>query len=456
LPEEWPIDPLPEIRKAIADGGAKLVVLDDDPTGAQTVHDVPVLTEWSVDILTDELRSDLSNFYLLTNTRSMSPDQARALNTEVARNLVAASEAAGREIAVVGRSDSTLRGHFPAETDALIEGLGTPFDALFFIPFFLEGGRYTIENVHYVAEGDWLTPASETEFAHDASFAFRSSNLRDWVAEKTEGRVPVSSVHTLTLEDLRNGGPDVVAEKISMLRGSAVCIVNAASMRDLEVLVLALLRAERGGKRFIYRTAASFIRARLGQTARPLLTRDEMISESDGGGLVIVGSYVQRTTSQLQHLLASGDVHPIEAQVSRLLSESERAAEIERVAADANRILGSGENAVIFTSRDLVTGSDAEENLSIIRAVSQGMVEIARRITVRPRFLIAKGGNTSSDLATRGLNVKRCTVPGQILPGVPVWELGGESRFPGLKYVVFPGNVGGPDALTSVVKTLTS
>ena len=78
----------------------------------------------------------------------------------------------------------------------------------------------------------------------------------------------------------------------------------------------------------------------------------------------------------------------------------------------------------------------------------------SRRLEVRPRYLIAKGGITSSDLATKGLGVKRARVLGQILPGVPVWELGPETKFPGLPYVVFPGNVGGPEALQDAVQKL--
>jgi uncharacterized protein YgbK (DUF1537 family) len=79
-----------------------------------------------------------------------------------------------------------------------------------------------------------------------------------------------------------------------------------------------------------------------------------------------------------------------------------------------------------------------------------------QRLEVLPRYLIAKGGITSSDVATRGLGVKRAMVAGQLLPGIPVWQLGAEARFPGLNYIVFPGNVGGPDALLAAVRKLTA
>ena len=69
--------------------------------------------------------------------------------------------------------------------------------------------------------------------------------------------------------------------------------------------------------------------------------------------------------------------------------------------------------------------------------------------------MIAKGGITSSDVATRGLGVKRALVRGQLLPGVPVWRLGAEARFPGIDYVVFPGNVGSDTALADAVQQLS-
>lgn len=81
-----------------------------------------------------------------------------------------------------------------------------------------------------------------------------------------------------------------------------------------------------------------------------------------------------------------------------------------------------------------------------------GLVQLLPEI--RPRYLIAKGGITSSDLATKGLGIKRALVPGQILSGVPVWELGSETKFPRLQYVVFPGNVGGPEALVETVNRI--
>jgi hypothetical protein len=95
------------------------------------------------------------------------------------------------------------------------------------------------------------------------------------------------------------------------------------------------------------------------------------------------------------------------------------------------------------------------QNLQIGRQVSDALVEIIRRLNQAPCFLIAKGGITSSDLATQGLGVRRAMVAGQLLPGVPVWRLGTEARFPSMPYVVFPGNVGDDQALADAVTRLS-
>ena len=454
LPPAWPDSLLPAIREQLAAGGRKLVVLDDDPTGTQTVHGIPVLTEWSVNSLAGELQTDSPVFYILTNSRSLPLPQAQALNADIGRNLVLAARQSGRDFTVVSRSDSTLRGHFPGEVDALLDALEQDVDGWLIIPFFLEGGRYTLNDVHYVAEGDWLTPAGQTEFARDSAFGYRASNLKAWVAEKTGGRVPAQSVASISLDDLRQGGAKAVANKLDALENGAVCVVNAASYRDQEVFVNGLLRAEAAGKRFIYRTAASFVQVRAGLSPRPILTQADLAMPAEGGGLVIVGSYVPKTTSQLNTLLNQTDVRDVELKVENLLDDARQQAEIARVAGQTNDALRNNEDVVIYTSRRLITAADADKSLSIGRRISDSLVAIVRAISVSPRYILAKGGITSSDVATKGLNVKRATVAGQILPGVPLWQLGEESRYPGVPYIVFPGNVGDEDAVASVVRAL--
>ncbi len=453
LPPIWGEDPAPAIRAMVQGEGKKIVVLDDDPTGTQTVYDIPVLTTWDTAALGAEFSNDLPCFYILTNSRSLTADVAAELNHEIAVHLKAAAAGSGKDFVVISRSDSTLRGHFPLETDVLGRVLG-PFDATILLPFFEAGGRYTVDDIHYVADGETLVPAGETPFARDAAFGYLASNLREWAVEKCGGGLTIDRVSSISLDDIRSGGPQTVCERLFKVPSGSVCVVNAVCHRDMEVFVKGLLGAERRGKRYLFRTAASFVAARLGLSPRPLLTAADLNLTPGTGGLTVVGSYVPKTTEQLKRLLETKGLHAMEMSVDALLADDTRDAEISRVVAETNHRLGEGEDVVAFTSRGLVTGADAATSLAIGRRISDALIELVRAVSIRPRYLIAKGGITSSDLATRGLGVKRAMVAGQVLPGVPVWELGDETRFPGMPYIVFPGNVGDAEALKAAVAAL--
>jgi uncharacterized protein YgbK (DUF1537 family) len=311
-----------------------------------------------------------------------------------------------------------------------------------------------MHDIHYVAEGEQLIPAAQTPFAQDAAFGYRASNLRAWVSEKSSGRIAAEEVASISLDDLRMGGPAVVQEKLIALGPGQVGIVNAADLRDLEVLVAALLEVEATGRHFLYRTAASFVQVRAGLATRPLLTAADLELAEEGGGLFVVGSYVPKTTAQVQALLAQPAIVPVEVNVAHLLEPGARMAAIEQAQRSVDKALAIGHDVVLYTSRSLVTGHDAASSLAIGRQVSAALVAIVAGLLVKPRFLVAKGGITSSDIATQALGIRRAMVMGQIIPGVPIWRTGEESRLPGLPYVVFPGNVGGNDALVVVHEKL--
>ncbi len=456
LPPVWPHEVLPANAAAAAASGRTLVVLDDDPTGTQTVRDIAVVTSWDSATLTAEFAAAPTCFYILTNSRSLTAPASRALHLELARNLRAASGATGRAFVVASRSDSTLRGHYPLETDTLAEVLG-PFDATIITPYFEAGGRYTLDDTHYVAEGDRLVPAAETPFARDAAFGYRSSHLPAYVEEKTAGRTRAAAVACVSLDLIRRGGPLAVAEKLRTLPRGSVCIVNAAAPCDIEVFAAATLAAESAGSRFLYRTAAGFVAARIGQSPQQaLLTPAAFSLRNAHGGLTVVGSYVPKTTAQLTALLALPDLAAIELPVAPLLDDARRAAALTTALAHINAALAAGRDTVVYTSRELITSPDAAASLAIGRRVSDALIHLVQNLAIVPRYLIAKGGITSSDTATLALGVRRALVLGQALPGVPVWQLGHEAKFPGLGYVVFPGNVGADSALADLVRRLRS
>jgi uncharacterized protein YgbK (DUF1537 family) len=445
-----------QVRDAVAASERKVVALDDDPTGVQTVHNTAVLARWNRDVLAAELRRSAPLFFVLTNARSLPEEGATALNREIAAQLLAASRDSGAPFAIVSRSDSTLRGHFPAETDALAGVLGG-VDGVLICPAFFEGGRVTAGDVHYVREGERLTPAAETEFARDATFGYRARSLPEWVEEKSRGQISASGVASISLEDIRRGGPDRVADRLRRVRGGHPVIVNALDYPDLWTVVLGLLRVEDEGMRFLYRSGASFVRARAGIDARPLLTREELLgsrASRSARGVVIVGSHVRRTTEQLRQLVSLAEVEGVEVAVPELLEGAGAfQRETARVSRLADESLASGRTPVIFTSRRVVRPAAMDE-LTVARAVSDALVAIVRETEGRPDFVVGKGGITSSDIGTRGLGAVRAIVLGQMRPGVPVWRLGAESRVPGLPYVVFPGNVGDRDTLADIVREL--
>ncbi|MEL6152053.1 MAG: four-carbon acid sugar kinase family protein, partial [Chloroflexota bacterium] len=442
------------IQVANRERGDKVVILDDDPTGTQTVHDVMVLTTWDAAALTVAFEDVTPAVFILTNTRSMTAEQARTVNREIAINLNAASKQTGRGFVVISRSDSTLRGHFPLETDVLAASVGGQVDGVLITPAFMAGGRYTINGVHYVAEDDALVPVAQTPFAQDAAFGYSASDLREWVSEKTGGIVNAGDVATVMLDDIRTGGVDRVCEQLSALENHTYCVVDAITESDLEVVALAAINAEAQGKRLLYRTAASFAAARAGIALRPLLTAEELRTERSGGGLVVVGSYVPKSSSQLAHLLEHTDIERAEINVTRLLDDAAQADEISRVVAHAGPLLRAGKTVVVYTSRELITGDDATSSLSIGNRISDSLVQITAQLQGAARFIIAKGGITSSDLATKALKARQARVMGQILPGIPVWELDEDCAEPHLIYVVFPGNVGSVEAIAEAVAKL--
>jgi uncharacterized protein YgbK (DUF1537 family) len=455
LPAEWPHDPLPDIQTLLHLHPEKLVVIDDDPTGSQTVHHIPVLTRWDTDSLHEELQNDLPAFYILTNTRGMSLEKARAINAQIGRSLHDLSRQMKRRIAVVSRSDSTLRGHFPGEVEALADGLNADLDGWLIVPTLLGGGRYTIDDVHYVAEGDWLVPAGESPYARDATFGYRSSNLKEWVQEKTSGQIAASDVYSVSLQDIRLGGPETVQERLMQLPKGSICIVNAVSRRDLEVFTLGVLLAENQGRKFIYRTGPSFVPVRIGLAPYPLLDREQLpFYATEAGGLIVVGSYVPNTSRQVEILQGQNLAQSIEVNVADLIHPDRREMEIVRAAERMNEELAHGQDVLLYTSRTLISAGDAEKSLQIGQRISSGMIEILKNVTVRPRYVLAKGGITSSDVATEWLGVHRAMVLGQLAKGISVWQLGPESRYDGMLYIVFPGNVGKPESLAELVSTL--
>ena len=371
-----------------------LVALDDDPTGTQTCHDIRVLTVWDEPILVDEFRLTPrgGGFFILTNSRALHPPQAKELMHEICSNLKAAAAQAGVKFEVVLRGDSTLRGHFPLEPEAAEDILGQA-DAWILCPFFLQGGRYTIDDVHYVAEGDKLLPAAQTPFAKDATFGYQNSNLGDWVVEKSKGAITADRIRSLTIEDIRKGGDGYVTGQLMNFPKGSIVIVNAAAVEDVDVVVLGLLKAASGGVKFLFRTGAAFVSSRLAIPQIEPISAQQLHLPSSVGGLIIAGSYVPKTTSQLETLRErSGDkLTTVILNVKHLLESMQSAAdEISHAVSVAEKEISHGQDVLIMTSRDLVKGNDETESLDIGSTVAQALVSFLVDLNTKPRYIIAK------------------------------------------------------------------
>jgi uncharacterized protein YgbK (DUF1537 family) len=449
------------LQSALSTLDRKIVVLDDDPTGVQTVHGVYVYTDWSEESLRAGFESPESIFFILTNSRSFDSGKTAQVHEEIARRAVKVACETGKRFLLISRSDSTLRGHYPLETQVLRKTLeretGKKVDGEILLPFFLEGGRYTVDNVHYVASGDILTPAGQTEFAGDKTFGYKSSNLCEWIEEKNGGAYKKEDVTCITLDELRALDYVCVEQKLLSVSNFGKVVVNAIDYADVEVFVTALVSALNKGREFLFRSAAALTRVLGGVKGRELLTREELSDkENNNGGLILIGSHVKRTTQQLEQLKRADFITFVEFNQHLAVDVAKLAAEQKRVIAIVEDEIKSGRTVAVYTRRDRLdlNTADKEEELRLSVRISDAVAGIAGNLTVRPNFIIAKGGITSSDVGTKGLGVKKAMVLGQILKGVPVWLTGPESKFPNMPYVIFPGNVGDENALYDAVLKL--
>lgn len=456
-----------------------LVVLDDDPTGTQSVADLPVLTRWEVEDFIWAFGQAKPAVYVLTNTRSLDPAEAAARNEEVVRNALAAagpadaSAGSGLRLGFVSRSDSTLRGHYPLEPDVIAATVadvsGEATDGVVLVPAFPDAGRVTIGGVHYMrGAGDdagKLTPVAETEFAKDASFGFANSDMTQYVEEKSQGRFAAESVIVLDLNIIRaSADPQItakaIADAIHPATDSTPIIADIVTENDLRALSLGLEEAERRGKKLLYRVGPPFVRARIGQEIRAELTGAEAFAgntPSEAGGLIVVGSHVGVTTRQLKALTEQHSAARIvEIDVEKLLSDTGDSYLDQTVGTVVEALRGG--DVIVHTSRLLIKTDNPAESLRIARTVSAAVVAVVNRTlkTFPPRFVIAKGGITSSDVAAHGLEIRHAIVRGPMLPGiVSLWEpVDGPAK--GIPYIVFAGNVGDDQSLADVTRKLSN
>ncbi len=438
------------IDQSIDRSQPKIIVLDDDPTGSQTVHSCLLLMHWDVETLRLGLRDKAPIFFVLTNTRALSPEAATAITREACQNLKRAIQLENiQDFLVVSRSDSTLRGHYPVETDAIAAELG-PFDAHFLVPAFFEGGRTTRDSVHYLKVNGVDTPVHETEFAQDSVFGYKHSYLPDYVEEKTQGKIAANQVERFLLPEIREG----VLDRLIKLQDNHCGVVDGEVQADLDRFAQDILAAASQGKRFLFRSAASWLTALAHLPPQPISPESMHRYVRDGKpGAVIVGSHVKKTTEQLQYLLQVPGIVGVEIDVAQLLKS--HPGFLQTITQRVQQIHDAGNTPVIYTSRAELQFDSRIDRLAFGETVSDFLMDVLRALPTTIGFLISKGGITSNDTLSKGLALNSAFLLGQVLPGVSMVRTeGNHPQFPNLPVVIFPGNVGDAQGLATVYQRL--
>ena len=472
----------------------KVVVLDDDPTGSQTVHGCPLLLRWDGPSLRRGLAHPSPLLFVLANTRALEPAAAAARVAEICRALkqqwaaLTTAEptlvAQAQPLLIVSRGDSTLRGHFPLEAEALEAELG-PFDARFLVPAFLPGGRTTVNGVHLL-HGE---PVHTTPFARDRLFGYQTSDLSAWIEAKTGGRVTAAAVQRLGLAELDaaqldasgvglgSAGFEALLGRLAQLEPGAWVVVDAQRPQQLEALgaavrlLVAPAAAERWGRprRFLFQAAASMINGLVTLPPQPLDAAGLAgLRRLDGTGrprpgLVLVGSHVPLADAQLECLLAEAACHGVEIDVPRLARVLEGPAPQELLASlelvwlqQLRCALAAGRTPVLWSSRGELHCRSAAERRRLGLELAALMARLAAALAPELGYLISKGGITSQTLLADGLGCTAVALQGQLLPGLSLVLTGPEALVSGLPVLTFPGNLGEAHTLNQAWRLLQS
>ena len=472
----------------------KIVVIDDDPTGSQTVHGCPLLLRWDEQSLSEGLHHPSPLLFILANTRALGPKDAAHRIRAICTALRQAKASLGLEgWLLVSRGDSTLRGHFPLEVEVMQEELG-PFDATLLVPAFLEGGRTTVDGVHWVQGVE----AHRTEFARDRLFGYRNSFLPAWVEEKSGGRLRASDVERIGLAELEEGScpgdggvqaQQHLVTRLEGLQGNPVVVVDAERPQHLAALggAMRTLMEPRAGHRrerphrFLFQSAASLLNGLANLPPQPLgrqaladlrrkriggASAQELKQDSQHSivlpGLVLVGSHVPLADVQLKRLLEQPECGGVELQVPQLqrmlegpmpnrLLEAMEAAWEEQL----QEVLVSERTPVFFSSRREAACRHADERRALGVTIARLMGRVVARLAPNLGYVISKGGITTHTLLAEGLQLGAVNLMGQLLPGLSlVLTPGGGGDTPGatgrggiagaerLPVITFPGNLG--------------
>jgi len=441
----------------------KFVVIDDDPTGSQTVHDCLLLLKWDCSTLGKGFESKSNLFFILANTRSLSENDAKLTIEEICKNLktVITSQAYEEEIIFISRGDSTLRGHNYLEPIALNSCLG-PFDATFHIPAFIEGKRFTINGSHFVDK----TPISQTIFATDKIFGYETSNVKNLLYQQSKSQINFEDIQNLLLSDiemLNDEENNIVFKTLKNLKNNKHVVVDVENYSQLKKFSLVIKKLIKQ-KKFLFRTAASFISS---ISEKKSVSQSEIFfsnlrirnkEKSFLPGLIIVGSYVELSTIQLNNLLEISNCNPVELDVFEFFkitsSDNNKKRNLfkNKFLREIRVSFEKGKTPVLFTSRKFMS-LDYSEQFNFYNSLALFIAELVADLKYEIGYLISKGGITTNFILSKGLNADFVYLEGQILTGISVvtCNLRNDQNLP---IVTHPGNIGTKDSLVNIWKVL--
>ena len=423
-----------------------LLVLEDDPTGTQLSGGVPFVLDCSADtVLRAGKATGAPAIHLLTNSRAYDRRGAERVVQRWARAGLEAFPGA----AVMLRGDSTLRGWPLEEVQGLRRALRSrKSPLLLLVPAFPAAGRVTLGGRHYLHRDQTLVAVSETDYAADPVFGFRSSALLEWAGERSGGYFDPRAGTEIGLDELRAGGDERVVSARRALAAAgrpAVCAPDVETDGDIALVTNAWFRALREGLPVIARGSPA-VATIAGGSAAPGPVDP---GRPRGPVLVVVGSHVGLATEQLRHLLAAGPHETLELEVEPLLAG--RARHAAAIAAAVSERLERDGVAIVATPRRVQA---AHRDIRVAATLARRIARVVRSVEPRPRTVVTKGGITSAVIAREGFDAAWATVLGPIVPGVALWRLEGGGD--GVEQAVAPGNIGGTDLLTRVVERMSA
>ena len=443
----------------------KVIVIDDDPTGSQTVNNCLLLLKWDYSTLIKGFQSKSNLFFILANTRSLSENDAKLRLVEICNALkkVISKESYKEEFIFVSRGDSTLRGHNFLEPKIMNDCLG-PFDATFHIPAFIEGKRMTIDGDHFVDN----VPVSQTIFAKDKIFGYKTSNVKQLLFQKCKYQIKFNDIQNLKISELKvleSKEKNIVFNKIRNLKENSHVIVDIENYSQLEKFSLSIKKLSKQ-KKFLFRTAASFISSISAVKDNPKepffysIIRRKNREKKFLPGFLVIGSYVELTTMQLKEFLEISDCIPIELDVFEFLRISKLKSNQDQLVFFKNKLLAQirsilkQENTpVLFTSRKEVSLAKNDEQVNFYNSLAHFISELVSDLKNEIGYLVSKGGITSNVILSNGFNANYVYLQGQIITGVSLvtFKLENDENLP---IVTFPGNIGNQDSLVKVWRIL--